>query len=67
MAMPPLQRGANDDDSTDVYFGPEAPDSKERNWLPAPEKTLSLYIRAYWGKEAILDGSWVPPVIEKVK
>ena len=67
MALTPRQRGANDAGSIDVYFGPEAPDGKERNWLPAPEKTFSLYIRAYWGKEAILDGSWKPPVIEKLK
>jgi hypothetical protein len=25
----------------------------------------SLYIRAYWGKQAILDGSWQPPKIVK--
>jgi hypothetical protein len=37
------------------------------NWLPAPEGNFSLYIRAYWGKEAILDGSWIPPVIERVE
>ena len=42
-------------------------EDKETNWVPAPEDTFSLYIRAYWGKEAILDGSWKPPVIEKVK
>jgi hypothetical protein len=27
---------------------------------------IRLNIRAYWGKEAILDGSWMPPVIEKI-
>jgi hypothetical protein len=39
---------------------------KESNWLPAPNGHFSLYIRAYWGKESILDGSWKPPVIRKV-
>jgi hypothetical protein len=23
------------------------------------------YIRAYWGEEPILDGSWQPPMVEK--
>jgi hypothetical protein len=40
---------------------------KESNWLPAPDGTFSLYIRAYWGKQGILDGSWQPPKIEAVK
>jgi hypothetical protein len=26
---------------------------------------FSLYIRSYWGKQAILDGSWQPPKIVK--
>ena len=42
-------------------------DDKETNWLPEPAGTFSLYIRAYWGKEAILDGSWMPPKIEMVE
>jgi hypothetical protein len=33
---------------------------KESNWLPAPDGHFSHYIRAYWGKEPILDGSWQP-------
>ncbi|MGB7117397.1 MAG: DUF1214 domain-containing protein [Anaerolineales bacterium] len=56
------------DGSLILYAGIQSPgEDKETNWLPAPEGTFSLYIRAYWGKEAILDGSWKPPVIEKVK
>jgi hypothetical protein len=42
-------------------------DYKEANWFLEPEGTFSLYIRCYWGKEAVLDGSWTPPVIEQVK
>jgi hypothetical protein len=34
------------------------------NWLPAPDGPFSLYLRAYWPEQAILDGSWTaPPVI----
>ena len=40
---------------------------KQANWVPAPEGHFSLYIRAYWADKAILDGSWVPPDVEKVK
>ena len=39
---------------------------QEANWLPAPAGTFSLDIRACWGKQGILDGSWKPPVIRKV-
>ncbi|MEL4868953.1 hypothetical protein AAEU41_08885 [Pantoea agglomerans] len=34
---------------------------------PAPDGNLSRYIRAYWGEQAILDGTWLPPKIETVK
>lgn len=57
----------NDDGSLTLFMGPNAPgEGNETNWLQTPEGTFSLYIRAYWGKEGILDGSWIPPVIEKV-
>jgi hypothetical protein len=49
------------------YAGAKSPGKdKESNWLPAPDGHFSLYIRAYWGKEGILDESWKPPVIKKV-
>ena len=38
----------------------------ENNWLPAPDGTFSLYIRAYWPEIATLDGTWTPPKVEKV-
>jgi hypothetical protein len=41
--------------------------STSGHWLPAPAGTFSLYIRAYWGENAILDGTWTPPTIEKVQ
>ncbi|UCG24453.1 MAG: DUF1254 domain-containing protein [Chloroflexota bacterium] len=58
----------NPDGSLTLYAGTQAPgEDKETNWLPAPEEAFSLYIRAYWGEEPILDGSWIPPRIERVK
>jgi hypothetical protein len=61
-----LQR--NQDGSLTLYAGATSPgDDQESNWLPAPEGPFSLYIRAYWGKEGILDGTWQPPKIEVVR
>ncbi|MGB3715768.1 MAG: DUF1214 domain-containing protein, partial [Candidatus Promineifilaceae bacterium] len=58
----------NPDGSLTLYASTQSPgEDKETNWLPAPVGTFSLYIRAYWGEEAILDGSWKPPKIERVK
>jgi len=58
----------NADGSLTLYAGAKSPGKgKETNWLPAPDGHFSLYIRAYWGKEGILDGTWKPPVIRKVR
>ncbi len=58
----------NEDGSLTLYAGANPPgNGMDLNWLPAPGETFSLYIRCYWGKEAILDGSWTPPIIEKIK
>jgi hypothetical protein len=58
----------NHDGSLTLYAGAKSPGAdKESNWLPAPEGTFSLYIRAYWGKDGILDGSWQPPKVERVQ
>jgi hypothetical protein len=57
----------NTDGSLTLYVSTKPPGGeKESNWLPAPDGKFSLYIRAYWGKQGILDGSWKPPVIRKV-
>jgi hypothetical protein len=57
----------NADGSLTLHAGAKSPGGdKESNWLPAPDRRFSLYIRAYWGKQGILDGSWKPPVIRKV-
>jgi hypothetical protein len=49
------------DGSLTLYTGAKSPGKdKESNWLPAPEAPFSLYIRAYWPKPEIVDGSWTP-------
>jgi hypothetical protein len=58
----------NDDGSLTLYAGATSPGKdKESNWLPAPDGTFSLYIRAYWSEKAILDGTWKPPVVKKIQ
>jgi hypothetical protein len=58
----------NKDGSLTLYFGAKSPgQDKETNWVPAPAGMFSLYIRAYWADNAILDGSWLPPNVEKQK
>lgn len=56
----------NDDGSLTLYFQHASPGAdKETNWVPAPQDEFSLYIRAYWPKKEILDGSWVPPKVDR--
>jgi hypothetical protein len=56
----------DDNGSLTLYAGRANPGAeRESNWLPAPDGAFSLFVRAYWGEEPILDGSWQPPKIEK--
>ena len=56
----------NADGSLTLHVGAKSPGAgKESNWLPAPNGHFSLYVRAYWGKQPILDGAWVPPSVLK--
>jgi hypothetical protein len=58
----------NADGSLTLYAGANSSGmDKESNWLPAPDGTFSLYIRAYWADKAILDATWQPPTIEELK
>ena len=55
----------NDDGSLTIYLGNQSPGKeKESNWLPAPDDNFSVWIRAYWPDQVILDGTWKPPVIK---
>jgi hypothetical protein len=58
----------NPDGSLTLYLGHKSPgQEKESNWLPAPAGDFSIWLRAYWPDQAILDGTWQPPTIEKVQ
>jgi hypothetical protein len=58
----------NADGSLTLLVAAKSPGKdKESNWLPAPDGAFSLYLRAYWADQAILDGTWQPPAVVKVK
>lgn len=58
----------NEDGSVDLYFGPEAPEGKEPNWIPTtPNQGFFAYIRFYAPLEPYFERSWALPDIEKVK
>lgn len=52
------------DGSLTLHAGSRSPGAEhESNWLPAPSGPFSLYLRAYWPKPAIIDGTWTPPEV----
>jgi hypothetical protein len=57
------------DGSLTIYVQADEPtDAIQRaNWLPAPKGDFSLYVRAYWPKVEVTDGSWTPPSVERSK
>lgn len=58
------------DGSTVLYLQNESPGKdRESNWLPAPKGKFLLMMRLYWPQSqnpTILNGSWVPPAVQKV-
>jgi hypothetical protein len=54
------------DGSLTIYIQKDSP-SEAANWLPAPKGDFTLYMRAYWPKVEVIDGSWTPPPVEKKK
>ena len=55
------------DGSLTIYVQAEAPtDPAQRaNWLPAPKGDFSLFVRAYWPKAEVMEGSWTPPAVRR--
>lgn len=57
----------NADGSLTLYAGASSPGAgKESNWLPAPNGPFSLYIRAYWAEQPILNRQWTPPAVRLI-
>lgn len=58
----------NDDGSFDVFFGPEAPEGFENNWLQTiPGKSWFVILRIYGPLEPWINKTWRPGEIELVK
>jgi hypothetical protein len=57
----------NADGGLTIYLGNKSPGKdKESNWLPAPAGNFSIWLRAYWPDQVILDGGWKPPIVSRV-
>jgi hypothetical protein len=57
----------NPDGSLDIYIQNASPGpDNESNWLPAPSNGFHLILRMYWPQESALNGSWVPPAVQRV-
>ena len=50
-----------------LAYNLDAQGKKESNWLPAPKVEFNLFMRLYWPKKEILDGTWKPPAGERLK
>jgi hypothetical protein len=57
----------NEDGSVTIYFGPEAPDGLESNWIPTSGKRPLPTVRIYGGTEEFWDRSWEMPDVELVE
>jgi hypothetical protein len=61
----------NGDGSLDICIQHDSPGAdKETNWLPAPDSGFNITLRMYWPKDetpSIIDGSWKPPAVKKVR
>ncbi len=55
----------NADGSVDIWFGPEAPEGKESNWVQTvPGQTWNAILRLYGALEPFYVRSWRPGEIE---
>jgi hypothetical protein len=58
---------SNSDGSLDLFIQSQDPGpDRKSNWLPSGDGAFNLMLRLYWPKQAILDGSWRPPNLERV-
>ncbi len=58
---------ANDDGSVDIYFGPEAPEGWENNWIETvPGKGWFTLLRLYGPLEPWFDQTWRPGEIQPI-
>ncbi len=62
----PLRKSS--DGSTDIYVQQLPPvAAKGTNWLPAPRGDFVLMLRDYWPGRGMIEGTWKPPAVMKVR
>ncbi len=55
------------DGSVTIYVQHDSPGKPlESNWLPAPPDSFNVFMRLYWPGDAILNGTWKMPAVERV-
>lgn len=64
-SRPPLLRNA--DGGIEVQFSANRPDDPTINWLPVPEGRFRVYLRVYSPAQEVLDRTWQPPAIERMR
>ncbi|MGB2632410.1 MAG: DUF1254 domain-containing protein [Candidatus Acidiferrum sp.] len=58
----------NKDGSLTIYVQEQSPaKDKEANWLPAPKGDFKVALRLYMPKHSVIEGTWTPPPLERVK
>lgn len=55
-----------EDGSLELHVQATPPAGREANWLPSPPGEFSLMLRLYLPEDTVLDGSWVPPGVERI-
>ncbi|MDR5781272.1 DUF1254 domain-containing protein [Caballeronia sp. LZ065] len=57
----------NADGTVDIYFGPNAPQGKEANWVPTdPKRKFELLFRLYGPEKAFFEKTWKLPDVENL-
>jgi hypothetical protein len=57
----------NPDGSLDLYIQNQNPGAgHETNWLPSGDGIFNMTMRLYWPEDAILNGGWQPPAVERI-
>jgi hypothetical protein len=56
----------DDDGALNLYIQNQSPGKDlESNWLPAPKSSFNLFMRLYWPKKEVIEGTWKPPKVER--
>ena len=57
----------NEDDSIDVYVGPQPPDGLASNWIPTAGRDFWLLFRFYGPEAALFDKTWTANDVEHLR